>query len=52
MQKSFCKAFDKTNVVFGNLQAIGIEGMFKKGDESVDNYGNLALAGRNPLIDM
>ncbi|MDE5697654.1 MAG: hypothetical protein K2I96_09635 [Lachnospiraceae bacterium] len=52
LQKSFCKAFDKTNAAFGNLQTIRIEDVFEKGDESLGNRRNLALAGRNPLIDM
>ena len=28
IQKSFCKAFDKSNVRFGNPEAIGIEDMY------------------------
>lgn len=52
LQKSFCKAFDKTNAVFGNLQAIRIEDVFERGDESLGNRRNLTLAGGNPLIDM
>ena len=30
IQKSFCKAFDKTNAAFGYLQAIRIESVWER----------------------